>query len=168
MTTKTHWKKNNDSRYISGEDLQAELHGLKKEMVTKIIGFEDSETFDQNQNKNVTRTGLKLHGVYKPLILNNTNARWCEKEFGSPFMEDWLNKPCILFAQMDKRHGFVARLKKYYPPQISDANAIKALTESTDLQKTWMSLTAAEKQLPTVIALKEKLKNENSQSNTAQ
>jgi len=164
---KQHWRKNNDSKFISGEDLQAELHGLKKEMATKIIGFEDTATFDQNQNKNITRTGLKLQGVYKPMILNNTNAKWLEKEFKSPYMEDWLDKPIVLYAAVDSRHGFVARLKKYYPPQISDANAIKVLTEATDLQKAWMSLTAAEKALPSVISLKEKLKNDNSQSKTA-
>lgn len=122
MTTeKTHWKKNNDSRYISGEDLQTEFHGLKKEMVVFIDRFEDTETFDQNNNSKITKTGLflkELNGsaLYKPVILNTTNAKTLAKECGSSFMEDWIGKPVVLYAQKDSRHGYVVRFKKYAFP----------------------------------------------------
>lgn len=163
----THWKKNNDSRYISGEDLRAELKGLKKEMNVVISKFEDSETFDMNSQKKLTRTGFWMaeypsgKPLYKPVILNNTNANFCVKEFGSEYMEHWLNKPLVLYALADKRHGYVARFKKYYAPQISDANALTILNKSTkldELKVNWELLTAVEKNLPTVLALKEKLK----------
>lgn len=168
METLTHWKKNNDSRYISGEDLQGELKGLKREMVVVITKFEDADTFDQNTQSKAVRTGFflkELNGkeLYKPVILNNTNAKFCRQEFNSEFMEHWLNKPFVLYAMPDKRHGFVARFKKYYPPQISDVNALGVLSVATDLAtlgEYWKALSAEEKKLPTVLALKEKLKTQ--------
>ena len=163
----THWKKNNDSKYISGEDLKSGLKGLKNEMVVIIDRFEDAETFDQNNQKKIIKTGFwlkELNGtqVYKPVILNNTNATFCVKEFGSEFMEHWIGKPFVLYAQADKRHGFVARFKKYYPPvTVSDEQALLFLSKCntlTDLQMAWDSLTAEEKKLPTVMSKKETLK----------
>lgn len=168
ITNLTHWKKNNDSRYISGEDLKSGLNGLKPEMVVVIDSFQDSETFDMKAQKTITRTGFwlkELNGnkIYKPVILNNTNANFCAKEFKSDFMEHWIGKPFVLFAQADKRHGFVARFKKYYPPAISDVTAlatIKASTTLTELQTNWKKLTPQEQALPTVLALKDQLKTE--------
>lgn len=165
--TLTHWKKNNDSRYISGEDLQSELHGLRKEMVVVIERFEDAETFDQASNQKAIKTGFwlkELNGtkVYKPVILNNTNADFCRKEFNSDYMEHWIGKPFVLYAKPDKRHGYVARFKKYYAPQVSDANALTMLALATtqdELKETWGKLSAAERNLPTVITLKDELKS---------
>jgi hypothetical protein len=172
--TLTHWKKNNDPRYISGEDLQdGEFigKGLKAEMVVTISHFEDTDTFDQNKQAKTVKTGFWLKEypsgkpVYKPVILNNTNAAFFIKEANSPFMEKWLNLPVILWAMPDKRWGHVARFKKYYPPVKADAdkNALELLNKCTtlaELGETWTLLSASEKKLPTVLALKEKLKSE--------
>lgn len=162
----THWKKNNDSKYISGEDLKAGLKGLRNEMVVVIEKFEDAETFDQNNQNKVIKTGFwlkELNGtkLYKPVILNNTNATFCVKEFRSEFMEHWIDKPFVLYAQADKRHGFVARFKKYYPPAASDKEALLLLSKCStlsDLQLQWDTLSVEEKKLPTVMAKKEALK----------
>lgn len=170
METLTHWRKNNDPKYISGEDLKngIELNkGLAPEMIVVIDRFEDAETFDQNKQAKTIKTGfylkdLKGNKIYKPVILNNTNAAFCLKEFKSEFMEHWLNKPFILYAQADKRHGFVARFKKYYPAiTVTDTEALALLQCSTtleDLQKKWLTLSVDEKNLPTVLAKKELLK----------
>lgn len=118
----THWKKNNDSRYISGEDLQDGIEigmGLKPEMVVEIVRIQDAETFDQKSNSTVIKDGLYLRDLetgkmlYKPVILNKTNIKFCIREFGSKWKEHWLNKPLVLYAQADKRHGYVARFKKH-------------------------------------------------------
>lgn len=167
----THWKKNNDGKYISGEDLKDGIEinkGLRPEMVVVIDKFEDSETFDQNQQKKSIRTGfwLKEYPSGKPLhkavILNNTNADFCIKEFGSKFLEHWIGKPMVLWAMPDKRFGHVARFKKYYPPaQITDTNAMATLNRSTtiaELQTNWTAISPAEQKLPTVLKLKEELK----------
>jgi len=142
MTTesKTHWKKNNDSRYIAGEDLQASLHGLRPEMVVTIDKFNDTDTFDQNTQAKKTATGLflkELNGtpLYKPVILNATNAKFFTKETGSPFMEDWVGIPVTLFAMKDSRHGYVVRFKKYVLPYLSKSgkdfdNCYKAIHTS--------------------------------------
>jgi hypothetical protein len=121
METKTLWKKNLDSKYISGEDLQLSNKGLKPEMVVVIERFNDDKTFDKNKNADVTVSALYLKEVggaslYKPAILNRTNAKFFVKETGSDYMEDWLNKPVIVYAQKDSRHGHVVRFKSYVKP----------------------------------------------------
>lgn len=166
----THWKKNNDPKYISGEDLKMGVEidkGLKPEMVVEICKFEDKETFDQNNNAKVLKTGFWLKEVggkmlYKPVILNNTNAAFCVKEFGSDFMEHWMGKPFVLYAMADKRHGHVVRFKKHYAKStVSPANALATLSESgtlKELQINWGKLTKPEQALPVVLAKKEALK----------
>ena len=121
---KTHWKKNNDSRYISGEDLKEGLRGLKPEMIVTVVKFSDADSFDQQSQQKITVTGLFLQEVGgkelpKPVILNNTNAKVLTAISGSPFMEDWTGKPVMLFAQADKRHGYVVRFRKYNPPVLT-------------------------------------------------
>lgn len=171
MENLTHWKKNNDPRYISGDDLangDAIGKGLRKEMVVTIAKFEDKETFDQNSQSKVTKSGFWLreypsgNQLYKPLILNNTNAKFCINEFKSEFMEHWLDKPLVLWAMPDKRHGFVARFKKYYAPAtVTDVNALATLAKAKDLTElaaAWSEITVSEQKLPTVLAKKEELK----------
>jgi len=161
-TQKTHWRKNLDPRYVSGEDLKNSLHGLRPEMVVCVHEMKDAPTFDQSTQKEVTKTSLWLKDlsnnqvIYKPVILNVSNAKTFAKEFNSDFIEDWYNKPIVLFAQPDKRFGFVARFKHYYPPaQVTDTNAISVIKSSTtlaELQDNWKKLSSEEKKLPTVLA----------------
>lgn len=130
-TNKTLWKKNLDTKYISGEDLQLSNKGLKPEMVVTIERFNDDKTFDKQKNSDVVVSALYLKEVngaalYKPVILNRTNAKFFVKETGSDFMEDWLNKPVIVYAQKDSRHGFVVRFKSYVKPNlVKDSDMFK-------------------------------------------
>lgn len=168
QTPLTHWKKNNDSKYISGEDLQDSLKGLRPEMVVVIDKFEDSETFDQQNQKKITKTGLFLKEIngkalHKPVILNNTNADFFIKEFGSKFLEHWIGKPCVLYSKADKRHGFVARFKKYHPPAtITPERALGILNNCktlNELSTAWADvIKPEEKNLPVVLSKKEELK----------
>jgi hypothetical protein len=128
---KTHWKKNNDSNFISGEDLQSGLKGLKPEMIVVIEKFSDAQSFDQTKSAKITVTGLFLKEVggqslYKPVILNKTNAKFFVKETGSDFVDDWIGKPVIIHAQKDARHGYVVRFKKYvFPVLLADSEDFK-------------------------------------------
>lgn len=168
-TQKTHWRKNLDPRYVSGEDLKNSLHGLRPEMVVCVNEMKDAPTFDQSTQKEVTKTSLWLKDlstnrvIYKPVILNVSNAKTFAKEFGSDFIEDWYNKPIVLFAQPDKRFGFVARFKHYYPPaKVTDENGTAVLNKSTtlaELETNWKSLSAEERKLPTLLSLGAELKN---------
>lgn len=120
---KTHWKKNNDSNFISGEDLMSGLKGLKPEMIVVIEKFSDAQSFDQSKQAKLTVTGLFLKEVngaslYKPVILNKINARFFVKETGSDFVDDWIGKPVTMHAQKDARHGYVVRFKKYVLPML--------------------------------------------------
>ena len=122
-TTKTLWKKNLDSKYISGEDLQLGNKGLKAEMIVTLERFNDDKTFDRVKNADTVVSALYLKEVngaalYKPVILNRTNAKFFVKEMGSDFMEDWLNKPVIVYACKDSRHGYVVRFKSYVKPNL--------------------------------------------------
>lgn len=168
------WRKNLDKRYISGEDLKNGIEmgkGLKPEMVVTLGSYNDAPTFDQKTNSEVSKTAIILNEypsgkpLYKPVILNVTNGEFLEKEIGggSMFITDFdTTKPFILYAKPDRRHGYVARFKKYYPPaKITDENGLKIIGASTtldELVKNWNKLTAAEKNLPTVLAKKEELK----------
>jgi len=122
MEQKTHWKKNVDTRYISGEDLQngtAIAKGLQSEMLVEITGQSDAEAYDQGKQEKIIRTALVLRDlktkqrIYKPILLNKTLALFFAGEFKSDFLEDWFAKPFILFANADKRHGFVVAARKY-------------------------------------------------------
>lgn len=166
--TKTHWRKNLDPRYVSGEDLKASLHGLRPEMVVCVSEMKDAPTFDQSTQKEVTKTSLWLTDmnnkqlIYKPVILNVSNAKFFAKEFNSDYIEDWYNKPVVLYAMPDKRFGHVARFKHYFPPaKATDKMAIEALNlckNLDELGQTWATITAEEKKLPTVLKLKDELK----------
>lgn len=119
-----HWKKNLDSKFIAGEDLQSGLNGLKPSMVVTLEKFNDTETFDQSKSAKVTVTGLFLKEVggkelYKPVILNKTNARFFIKEFNSENLFDWVGKPVTVYAQKDSRHGYVVRFKKHIMPNLT-------------------------------------------------
>lgn len=166
---KTAWRKNLDPRYISGEDLFHELKDLKKSMNVYIERQDDSKAFDQSVQKEVDKTALYLvnidtkQRVHKPCLLNVTNAKFLEKEFGSIYIEDWYNKPFTMFCMPDKRHGQVVRFKKYYAPAKKDESQelIKQLDSCSTLNELiekWGSFTFEQKNIPSVLAQKDKLK----------
>lgn len=163
-----HWKKNNDSTYISGEDLHASLKGLRPEMDVELVGFGDVETYDPNISEKTQKTGLVFkdlktgENLRKALILNNSNAEVLTKITGTPYMNRWVGVKVTLFAQADKRFDWVARIKKTPvrnntdpKPILEKLNKCKSLAE---LQKAWSSLKPNENTLPEVVSLKEDLK----------
>lgn len=172
MAEKTHFRKNLDPRYISGEDLQDEKNGFKREMPVMIDKFEDSDVYDPNakdQKKKTYRTGLFLkdlngNPLYKPTILNVTNGKVLKDIFKSPYLEDWLNLPFVIYAAADNRFGFVVRFKKYNPPpKITDERALQVINSSNSIEQlgeNWNSLSIEEKNFATVIAAKDRLKLE--------
>lgn len=171
------WRKNLDKRYISGEDLkygESMGKGLREEMVVTMAKFNDAPAYDQNAKAEVTKTAIWLNEypsgkpLYKPALLNVINGQFLSKEIGngSIYITDFdYTKPFIIWAQPDSRHGHVARFKKYYPPvTISDTAAIAKLNgaekTSEALNAVWAELSDAEKKLPSVLAIVQKLKGE--------
>jgi len=170
----TPWRKNLDTRYISGEDLKTGIEmgkGLRPEMVVTLLRYEDSPAFDQKSQKEVDKTALWLKdhesgkALYKPMLLNVTNGEFLEKEIGggSQFINNFdTTKPFVIYALADRRHGYVARLKKYFPKAtISPANALSkigACTTMEELGKAWEALKPDERKLPAVLKAKDELK----------
>lgn len=173
-TKKTPWKKNLDSRYISGEDLflGAEMgKGFKKEMIVTLCGHNDAPAFDSKKQEEVDKTALWMinhetgQKIYKPALLNHERGQFLSKEIGnnSLFVEDFdQTKPFVMYAKPDKRHGHVVAFKKYYPKStITDTDALLKLSKATnadELISAWTSLSVEEKNLPTVMAMKDSLK----------
>jgi hypothetical protein len=173
---KVPWRKNLDKRYISGEDLlngEAMGKGLRPEMVVTMAKFNDAPAFDQKTQTETTKTAIWLNEypsgkpLYKPALLNVANGEFLSAEIGggSIYITDFDHtKPFVIWAMPDRRHGHVARFKKYYAPAtVIDVNALAALNLCTNLDElgqTWATITAAEKKLPSVMALKEKLKGD--------
>ena len=172
---KTAFRKNLDKRYISGEDLEngEELgKGLKKEMVVTLAKFNDAPAFDQKTQSEVNKTAIWMKEypsgklLYKPCLLNVSRAAFMSKELAnnSLFIDDCdVEKPFVVYAKPDRRHGFVVAFKKHYAVSTtSDVNAKKTLNESktlVDLKNNWSKLTNEEQTLPSVVSLKETLKN---------
>lgn len=171
---KTPWKKHIDKRYISGEDLKYGIEnqkGLAPEMVVTFDSFEEVMAYNQSQAKEVKQTGVWLksvetgHKLYKPLILNNINGSFLQKEIGggSIYLEDFdKNIKFVLYAKPDRRFNFVARLKKHYEEATTDPKPLIAKMEACkslgELGQVWTSFTVLEKKIPAVVKRKEELK----------
>jgi hypothetical protein len=148
------WHKNIDSNFISGEDLLNERKGLKKSMNVMVERFDERETFDQNNNAKILKDALYLKEVdgpslYKPVLLNKTNAMFFDKLTGSDKIFQWVGIEVVLFAQPDKRFGHVARFRKAPPKKAELDPAVvarfKACTNGEDLKAVFMSLSSVEK-----------------------
>lgn len=172
---KTPFRKNLDKRYISGEDLKNGEQlgkGLKEEMVVTLAKFNDAPAFDQSTQKEVNKTAIWLKEfpsgklIYKPCLLNVTRSTFMSKELAnnSLFIDDCdVEKPFVIYAKPDRRHGYVVAFKKHFPvSNVSDKNGLALLNESKtldDLKTNWGKLSQDEQKLPTIVSLKESLKN---------
>lgn len=138
VQNKTLWKKNLDSKFISGEDLILSVKGLSPEMVVTLVNQKDDKTFDKNKSADVVVTSLYFTDqtgkqLYKPAILNKTNAKFFEKETGSPYIEDWYGRTVLMYAQKDSRHGHVVRFRTYVKPTlIKDSDNFKKAKTAID------------------------------------
>tara|TARA_R110000787_G_scaffold263088_1_gene368823 strand:+ start:276 stop:806 length:531 start_codon:yes stop_codon:yes gene_type:complete len=172
---KTAFRKNLDKRYISGEDLfnGVELgKGLQKEMVVTLAKWNDAPAFDQKLNKEVDKTAIWLKEypsgklIYKPCLLNVSRSEFLSKELSdnSLFLDDCdKEKPFVLYAKADRRHGYIVAFKKFFAPNpASDKQCLKDLAlcvNKAELITVWSCFSNEERKLPTVVAKKESLKN---------
>ena len=151
---KTSWHKNIDSNFISGEDLTEERKGLKKSMNVMVERFDDRETFDKNTQSTILKSALYLkevdgNSLYKPVLLNKTNAMFFDKLTKSDKIDDWVGVEVVLFAQADSRHGHVVRFRKAPPKKAEIDPAIVARFEACangeELKTLFLSLSKEEK-----------------------
>lgn len=134
--------------------------------------------------KGVDVSGNKTDGYFlefvedlKPMLVNSMNRKTISaivktlkglQSAESRNIGNWIGVQIELYFDASvKMMGQVVggiRVKPQSPiPSISDANAITILNQSktlTELQSNWSKLSKQEQQLPTVVALKDKLKTE--------
>lgn len=89
---KTHWKKNFDYRFLSGDELQGET-------IVEISKVSEEETFNPSSNSKEKVLAVYFKGAKKSVILNKTNAKSIAKVIGSPYQEDWIGKKIIIFPK---------------------------------------------------------------------
>ena len=97
---KTHWRKNFDYRFISGEEIREPI-----EMTIKSIKSDEAH----NGKKKEKVTVIWFEGAKKGMILNKTNAKAISATTGTPFVEDWIGKKITLHAVDVSAFGTVTR-----------------------------------------------------------
>jgi len=87
---KTHWKQLTNPNYIGayslidGKDMKVTIEKVIREQVTG----------DGGRKEECTVAYLKGQ---KPFIINKTNAKMISKIYGTPYIEDWVNKEITLY-----------------------------------------------------------------------
>ena len=166
------------STHLAGVDVEAFILEKGKCIVTIAKAYYD---------KNVDVCGRKTDGYFiefkediKPMIVNSTNrktiATICKNKLNVSTSESrnigkWIGLQIELYfdekVKMKGEEVGGIRVKQMaHIPEISDKNAIEILSKSNnlnELKENWSKLTKEEQTLPTVIALKDKLKNEKAQ-----
>lgn len=89
---KTHWKKNFDYRFLSGDELE-------KETIVTIDRITTEETFNPSSNSKEKVLAVYFVGAKKGIILNKTNAKAIAKVVGTPYQEDWKGKKIIIYPK---------------------------------------------------------------------
>lgn len=143
---RTHWKKLRNPLYLGAYDF--DQNEERTVTIEKVI-IEDVKGPD-GKSEQCTVVYLKDS---KPFICNATNAKAISKAIGSPYIEDWQNKPITLFTQKIRAFGEVVdalRCKAAKPKQLPSLNqerfdkaieAIKSGSYSVEKLKAEYSLT---------------------------
>jgi len=100
------WKKHCDYRFFSGED-------CIKPLTLKIKSSKMEEIYNTKLYKKENVPVLYFENTKLGFVLGNKiNPKQIEINLKSPNMETWIGKQITLFAQVDKVHGHVIRIKK--------------------------------------------------------
>ncbi len=95
---KTHWKKNFDYRFLSGDE-------LKQETTVTIERVVLEEVFNPSTNSKENALAVYFVGAKKGIVLNKTNAKAIAKVVGTPYQEDWIGKKIIIYAKEGRFFG---------------------------------------------------------------
>ena len=94
MTESTHWKSLQDNKYLGVADFKP-----NEEKVVKISRVVSEEIPPKNVKKDV----IYFANYPKPLVANATNCKIISKLLKSAYIESWVGKEIILFADMTVR-----------------------------------------------------------------
>lgn len=131
MENKTHWKKLTNPNYLGAYSLMENEE--RTVTITKVV----REIVTGEGNRKEECTIAHLVGE-KPFILNKTNCKTLEKVFGTPYIEEWSGRQCVIYAAKVIAFGEeteALRVKRVTPalPELSPSNpkwqgAVKALS----------------------------------------
>lgn len=164
---KTHWRKNKDVKFLNGEDLKFNLvKDVVDGMAVEISAVNITESFDPNTQAKNQVAELRFKSLSGADISKGViPGKWAHdfmkyNDMRSPFLEDWIGKKVVIYAQPDKRFGHVVRFKKYvesfdYSPYI---NGLKACSNIEELAKYYGELPKNIKNSPVIIKCKDEMK----------
>lgn len=90
--TKTHWKQYSNPDYLGAYSLKP-----KEEPVYTIKQI-TSELVKGEGGKQCQCRVARFYEKVKPMILNATNCKTIRKMYGTPFIEEWVNKKIQIYA----------------------------------------------------------------------
>lgn len=139
----THYRKNVDPNFLSGEDLKYNLIKDMPDGVAVIItSHKNSKGFDQKKKEKVDVIELRFTDLKgKALSKGVIPAKWTyefmmQQGIMSPEVEDWVGQKLVIYAKADAAHGHVVRFKKYKDPNVKVK--LKPDTVSWDKAVKWL------------------------------
>lgn len=103
MSTKTHYRKAFDSPYLSSADI-VDATVLTVAHVNLEIDH-TKKTKDMFNTAYFVEKEIRPGEVLKPMILNASNSKTMKALTGSPFIDDWVNVPVMIYVDHNVRFG---------------------------------------------------------------
>ncbi len=110
MANKTHWKKLHNPDYLGayaltpGQDLVAIIKSVGSEIVTGTDGKKEECMVMHFTEKSI-----------KPMIMNSTNSKQCQKLFKTPYIEEWAGRKVQIYIDHVKAFGEVVEALRIRP-----------------------------------------------------
>ncbi len=145
---KTHWKKNFNYEYMGSYSLPD-----GKDVTMTIVKTATEKVTGANGKKEDCFV-CYFKEAEKPMILNRTNAKTISKIYGTPYVEDWIGKRVtigidIVNAFGEQTEALRIRMVKPQPAKpisyTEQEETLRSCSSLTDLQATYMAMTADQK-----------------------
>lgn len=157
MTTEhVHWKRLINPAYIGAYMVESDLT-VKIESVTR-------ELVKGEGGKSEECTIINLKDQ-KPFICNRTNAKMLTKLFGSPYIDEWVNKSFTLYPTTTKVAGESVECLRIRPTKPTQSKAVdysfqieqlQSCQTLEQLQSTYLAFTAEQK--TATVSMKDEMK----------
>ena len=122
MSTKTHWKKLQNPKYLGAYALEE-----GRDIILTILRIKQDEVIGPEGKKEICSVCYFKENV-KPMILNTTNSKTIAKLFGSNYVEDWIGKPIQIGVETVRAYGDIVDALRVRPfhPQVGEIPTVCA------------------------------------------
>ena len=127
MEQKTHWKHFFKYDYLGSQDLDN-----VKDLILTIKSIKIEQVKGPG-GRSEDCPVLRFHENVKPMIMNRTNCKIIDKVYGSPSIEDWVDKSIQLYVKKVEAFGDVVdglRIREVAPKVIKVD--VKSITDTMD------------------------------------